>query len=199
MKDKRGSLLIISGASGVGKSTVIAEVLKARPNIYFSVSWTTRPPRTGEVDGVDYHFTDRDGFNERIQAGDFLEYAEYVGNYYGTSKSIVESHLEQGEDVLLDIEVQGAAQIRRNSPEATMVFMIPPSYEVLEARLRARGSDSERKVQGRLDRAREEMRDLSDYDYIVVNDKVEHAAEEIMAIFTAERCRKERRIHLTNW
>jgi len=195
MTDKKGSLIVISGASGVGKSTVISQVLKRRENIYFSVSWTTRPPRAGEVDGVSYHFTDREGFEERIQKGDFLEYAEYVGNYYGTSRSLVADHLNQGQDVLLDIEVQGAAQVKRNCPEAILVFVLPPSFEALEKRLRARGTDDESKILGRLQRAKEEAREISGYDYIIVNDQVETAADELLAILTAEGCRREKRIN----
>lgn len=196
MNKNRGNLIVISGASGVGKSSVIAEVLKRRDNIYFSVSWTTRPPRTGEVDGINYHFTDRDGFEKRITEGDFLEYAQYVGNFYGTSRSLVEEKLQAGQDVLLDIEVQGAEQVKVNCPEAILLFVIPPSFEELEKRLRLRGTDDEGKILGRLTRAREEMREIERYDYIIVNDTIETAAEEVLSILTAERCRVNKRIAL---
>lgn len=196
MNKNRGNLIVISGASGVGKSSVIAEVLKRRDNIYFSVSWTTRSPRTGEVDGINYHFTDRDGFEKRITEGDFLEYAQYVGNFYGTSRSLVEEKLQAGQDVLLDIEVQGAEQVKVNCPEAILLFVIPPSFEELEKRLRLRGTDDEGKILGRLTRAREEMREIERYDYIIVNDTIETAAEEVLSILTAERCRVNKRIAL---
>ena len=197
MNTNRGSLIVISGASGVGKSSVISEVLKRRDNIYFSVSWTTRLPRAGEVDGVNYHFTDREGFEKRIMEGDFLEYAQYVGNFYGTSRSLVEEKLNAGQDVLLDIEVQGAEQVKVNCPEAVLLFVIPPSFEELEMRLRSRGTDDEEKILGRLTRAREEMREIERYDYIIVNDTIETAAEEVISILTAERCRMKKRIALT--
>lgn len=197
MSQEKGSLLVISGASGVGKSTVIAELLRRRTQLYFSVSWTTRAPRPGEVDGVNYHFTDRADFEARIAAGDFLEHAAYVDNYYGTARSQVKQKRAEGFDVLLDIEVQGAAQVKQNSPDAVTVFIVPPSFEELEKRLRDRGTDSEEKIRGRLARAREEVREARGYDYIVVNDRVERAVEELLAILTAEGCRTKRRIHLT--
>ena len=193
----RGSLYVISGASGVGKSTIIAKFLADHPEIYFSVSCTTRAPREGEADGVSYHFIAREEFERRIAADDFLEYAQYVGNYYGTSGQIVEEKLAAGTDVLLDIEVQGAQKVKDKSPEATLIFIIPPSFEELRRRLRARGTDSEEKIQDRLERAREEYEKLDNYRYIVVNDRVEVAAAELEAIITAERCRVFRRKHLT--
>lgn len=196
MSEYKGSLIVISGASGVGKSTVIAELLKRSKDIYFSVSWTTRPARTGEVDGVNYHFTDRGKFEEMIRQGEFLEHAEYVGNYYGTSRKTVEEKLSQGQDVLLDIEVQGAGKVKEKWPSAILVFIIPPSFEELEQRLRARKTDDEKKILGRLQRAREEYQEITHYDYIVINDQVQIASNEIEAIITAERCRVSKRMNL---
>ncbi len=185
----KGTLLVLSGSSGVGKSTIIAQVLEQRPELYFSVSCTTRAPRPGEVDGVNYTFISREEFQARIERGEFLEYAEYVGNYYGTSMTVIREKLEQGVDVLLDIEVQGAAKVRERLPDAASVFIVPPSFEELAQRLRGRGTDSEEKIQKRLETARREAND------IVVNDTVDHAAQEVLAILTAQGCRKERRIH----
>ena len=192
----RGSLIVISGASGVGKSTVIAKVLESCQDVYFSVSCTTRPPRAGEVDGVNYHFISRAEFEERVGRGEFLEYAEYVGNYYGTSRNIVEEQIGRGIDVILDIEVQGATQVKDNWPEARAIFIVPPSFEELARRLRARKTESEEKIAGRLQRAREEYKEIPRYDYIVINDKLEKAAEELQAVLIAERCRMVKRIEL---
>ena len=191
----KGTLLVLSGSSGVGKGTIIAQVLEKRPELYLSVSCTTRAPRPGEVDGVNYYFISREAFQTRIERGEFLEYAEYVGNYYGTSMTVIREKLEKGVDVLLEIEVQGAAKVRERMPEAVSVFIVPPSFEELAQRLRGRGTDSEEKIQKRLETARREAKEIKNYDYIVVNDTVDHAAQEVLAILTAQGCRKERRIH----
>ncbi len=193
---KKGTLIVLSGFSGVGKGTVIAQVRARRPDIYYSISFTTRAPREGEQDGVNYYYISRDAFQARIERGEFLEYAEYVGNYYGTSMQIIRDKLNQGLDVLLEIEVQGAATVREKMPESVSLFIAPPSFEELSRRLRQRGTDSEEKIQKRLEMARREVKEVEKYDYIVINDTVEQAATEVIAILTAEDCRKEKRLHL---
>ncbi len=195
-KKERGRLTVLSGPSGVGKGTVIAELLGQRKDIYFSVSFTTRAPRVGEADGVNYNFVDRAEFERMIAAGELLEHAEYVGNYYGTSMRVIEEKLAAGVDVLLDIEVQGAAKVRARCPEAALIFIIPPSFEELERRLRGRNTDSEEVIAGRLQKAREEYRQIPSYDYLVVNDSVSEAAGEIISVLTAEACRTRNRLHL---
>ena len=175
---------------------MIAELLGQRKDIYFSVSFTTRAPRVGEADGVNYNFVDRAEFERMIAAGELLEHAEYVGNYYGTSMRVIEEKLAAGVDVLLDIEVQGAAKVRARCPEAALIFIIPPSFEELERRLRGRNTDSEEVITGRLQKAREEYRQIPSYDYLVVNDSVSEAAGEIISILTAEACRTRNRLHL---
>ena len=196
-KKQKGQLIVLSGPSGVGKSTVIAELLSERADIHFSVSFTTRAPRVGEEDGVNYNFVDRAEFERMIAAGELLEYAEYVGNYYGTSMKVIRDKLDQGVDVLLDIEVQGAAKVREKCPDAVLIFIIPPSFEELSRRLHGRNTDDEDVIEGRLQKAREEDKEIRHYDYLVVNDKVPAAAAEIMAILLAEDCRVRNRKHLT--
>lgn len=193
---RKGTLVVVSGFSGAGKGTVLAQVLTKRPDLYFSVSFTTRAPRQKEQDGVNYHFITREEFQDRIDRGEFLEYAEYVGNYYGTSMQVIREKLEQGIDVILEIEIQGAAKVREKLPEAVSLFLVPPSFEELSRRLYARGTDSEETIRKRLETARREVKEIVNYDYIVVNDTVDRAVEEILAILTAEGCRKERRLHL---
>lgn len=196
-KKKKGTLIVLSGPSGVGKSTVIAELLSERKDIYFSVSFTTRQPRPGEVDGVNYNFVTRPEFERMIRDNELLEYAEYVGNYYGTSLKVIRDRLNRGQDVLLDIEVQGAATVKAKCPEAVLIFILPPSLEELAHRLQARSTDPEDVIVKRLKRAREECSEIGRYDYLVVNDSVIAAVSEIISILTAEGCRVKNRGYLT--
>ena len=196
MKKDRGELIVLSGPSGVGKSTVISELLSSRRDIHFSVSFTTRQPRTGEEDGVNYNFVSREEFQRMIANQELLEYAEYVGNYYGTSLKVIREQLDRGVDVLLDIEVQGAAKVRERCPEAVLIFLIPPSFEELSRRLHRRNTDQEEVIQRRLEKARQECRECVNYDYLVVNDTVVSAAGAIGAILQSEQCRTGKRLHL---
>ena len=193
---KKGKTFIISGPSGVGKSTVLSALLEKRPNLYFSVSATTRDPRPGELDGIHYHFMDVDSFRKWIAMDQFLEYAEYVGNFYGTPKRFVDEAMEQGKDVILDIEIQGANQICAKRPETVRIFIAPPSWVELERRLTARGTDSQEVIQSRLLRAKVEFQTAHTYDYFVINNTVEEAVEELNAIMTAEHCKPKERMEI---
>lgn len=195
---RTGKTFIISGPSGVGKSTVLSALFRGRDDLYFSVSATTRQPRIGERDGVDYHFISPDVFNDWIENGEFLEYAEYVSNFYGTPKRYVDEAMNEGKDVILDIEIQGAQQVYAQRPDVVRIFIAPPSWEELERRLTARGTDTPEKIQRRLLRAKVEVQTAGNYDYFVVNDTVEKAVEELRAIMLAEHCRPAERMELLN-
>ena len=192
MKD-RGILIVLSGPSGSGKSTAMAELLHRRDNYYFSISATTRDPRPGEQDGVNYWFVTRERFEQMVRRDELLEHAEYVGNCYGTPAGPIDEALDQGKDVLLDIEVQGAMQIRSRRTDAVLIFMVPPSYEELSRRLNSRGDTPPDKIKARLETALRELHLAPEYDYIVVSETVDGVADEIEAIIDAEKCRAQRR------
>ncbi len=193
---RRGKTFIICGPSGVGKGTVVARLLASDPTLYFSVSATTRAPRNGEVDGVHYHFLSREQFQQWIAEDAFLEHAEFVGNYYGTPKKYVDAAMEQGRDVLLDIEIQGAEQVHRQRPEVVRIYVAPPSWAELERRLIGRGTEDMEKVRSRLERGKQEFAAASSFDYFVINDTVDNAVTEIRAIMLAEHCRPDERVEM---
>jgi len=186
-----GILFIISAPSGSGKSTLVSQLLTLVECIDFSISWTTRPPRGSETDGREYHFTTRENFQRMIAAGDFLEWAEVFGNFYGTAASALAQARDRGHDLLLDIDVQGALQVMRKLPEAVSIFVLPPSPQVLEMRLRNRSQAEhmtiESVIERRLREAREELKHLPSYRYALVNDVLDQAATELRAIVLAER------------
>ena len=187
--NEKGKLLVISGPSGAGKSTVVSKAIEGRTDICFSTSVTTRSPRPGEVHGREYFFVDFERFREMVERDELLEHAEYVANRYGTPRFYVEQRLMEGMNVLLDIEVQGARQVRKKMPEAVLIFIAPPSMEELERRLRGRGTDTEDAIEGRLIRAKQEFQEADFYDYLIVNDDLEKAASRLNAIIEAEHCR----------
>lgn len=184
-----GTLYIVTAPSGAGKTTLVHAVLEREPGLALSVSYTTRPPRPGEIDGRDYRFIDREEFLRLRDRGELLEWAEVHGNYYGTSRTWIETQLQQDRDVLLEIDWQGARQVRRIFPHAVSVFILPPSLEALEARLRGRGTDSEATIARRLAAAREEMRHVEEFDYVIINDRLERAIDELTAVVRAARLR----------
>ena len=186
---EKGKLLVISGPSGAGKSTVVFKAIEGRSDVCFSTSVTTRAPRPGEVDGREYFFIDFKRFHEMVENDELLEHAEYVTNCYGTPRAYVEQRLNEGMNVVLDIEVLGARQVRKKMPGAVLIFIAPPSLIELERRLRGRGTDTEEAILGRLTRARQEYQEADFYDYLIVNDDVEKAAKQLSAIIEAEHCR----------
>ena len=178
---------IVSAPSGSGKSTLVNELFKVVSGLMFSVSYTTRPPRGSEQNGKEYFFVSRKEFEDMINAGEFLEYADVFGNYYGTARRFLREAEAAKSDLLLDIDVQGAAQVKKKMPDAVSIFILPPGREKLEWRLRHRGLDSEAVIRRRLDTARREIENYSKYDYILVNDRLEQSTDELRAIVLAER------------
>jgi guanylate kinase len=191
----KGLLIVLSGPSGVGKGTVCASLRRKMPDLVYSVSATTRAPRSGEQEGVNYFFKTKEQFQEMIARDALLEYAEYVGNYYGTPREFVEKTLNEGKDIILEIEVQGALKVKEKFPDGVFVFLLPPSLGELKQRIVGRGTESQDKIDHRLAVAVEEMNLLSRYDYAVVNDEIDCACARIQAIITAEHCRRERFLH----
>jgi guanylate kinase len=189
---ERGLLIVLSGPSGVGKGTVCAALRKRSSNLVYSISATTRKPRRNEVDGVHYFFKERAEFEKMIEENAFLEWAEYMGNYYGTPRKFVEDTLAQGRDVLLEIEVQGALQVKKKFPEGVFIFLAPPSMHELKQRIAMRGTETEEAMTGRLTVAEKEMALVREYDYSVVNDRVDLACKRILSIVEAEHCRVDR-------
>jgi|SRR5271157_539093 len=186
------TVFIISAPSGSGKSTLVHKLFDSMPGLMFSVSYTTRPPRGSEVDGASYRFVTREDFERRIANHEFLEHAEVFGNYYGTHRGILEEAQAQGKDLVLDIDVQGARQLKSQIPEAVTVFILAPSRQILETRLRDRGEDREEVIQRRLRDAAGEIRNYSAYDYVLINREVEESGAVLSAIVRAERVRRTR-------
>lgn len=186
---KKGSLFVMTGASGVGKDTIRHAALPDMDNIHYSISATTRAQREGEAHGKHYYFYDRDTFQNLIEKDALLEYAQYVDDFYGTPSQPIEDALQAGNDVLLEIELEGARKVKAKCPEAIMIFIAPPSLHELERRLRGRGTDSEEKIQKRLARAREEIRAVQEFDYVIVNDMLAEAVDNFQSIIKAERAR----------
>ncbi len=191
---RRGILFVLSGASGVGKGTVLRSVLLEDENLYFSVSWTTRAQRKGEVDGKDYHFVTRDDFEQEMKGIGFLEHAEFVGNLYGTPRRAVEKKLEAGIDVMLDVERIGALNVKRLVPDAVLIQLVPPNLSKLRQRLLKRGTDALEVIGRRLERAREDMNFYREFDFVIVNDDLSDAIRELQSVVTAERL-SSARIH----
>lgn len=185
---RKGTLLVLSGPSGSGKGTLVKEYTEKHDDVFVSVSATTRNPREGERYGVNYFFMTVDEFRQKIEENGFLEYAQFCENYYGTPRESVEQKLNEGCDVILEIDVQGALQVKENCPDAVLVFTAPPSYQILRERLIGRGTESMEVIEKRLSAAAEELSQAEKYDYIIINDKIDVAAEELGAIFTSAKC-----------
>lgn len=192
MFKRKGILFVLSGPSGVGKGTVRKALFKKDTSLKYSISMTTRAMRPGEKEGIDYFYRSKETFESMIKQDQLLEYAEYVGNYYGTPRQYVTEQLERGNDVFLEIEVQGALQVKENFPEGVFIFLSPPSLDELKNRIVSRGTETESLVINRLNAAKEEIDMMDAYDYVVVNDHVAHAVEHVQAIVISEHCKRER-------
>jgi len=189
---RKGLLIVLSGPSGVGKGTVCSVLRQKMPELVYSVSATTRPPRQGEMDGINYFFKSREQFQDMIARDALLEYAEYVGNYYGTPRDFVEQTINAGKDIILEIEVQGALKVKEKFPGGVFIFLMPPSLAELKQRITGRGTETQATIDHRMSVAREEIALLRHYDYAVVNDEIDAACHRIQSIVVAEHCRRER-------
>ena len=192
MRDPGRFVIVVSAPSGAGKTSLCGEAVRRIPGLVHSISFTTRPPRSHEVNGRDYHFVDEATFQGMVESGDFAEWASVHGHLYGTSKRLLQAHMAAGKDVILDVDVQGAAQLRRGYPEGVFVFILPPSWDMLEERLRARRSDAPEEIERRLKKARDEIRSFKEYDYVIINDVLERVVGDLCAIIVGERCRSFR-------
>jgi guanylate kinase len=189
-----GNLFIVSAPSGAGKTSLVSALLAGNPEIDLSISYTSRPPRPGEVDGKDYHFVSRETFLAMVKHGDFLESAEVYGNLYGTSQSWIKAEIAKGRDILLEIDWQGAAQVRRIFPECIGIFILPPSLQALEDRLKARKQDSAEVIARRIASAKEDVAHVAEFDYVIINDKLDEALRQLGAIVTAAGLRRNRQL-----
>ncbi|SHN73068.1 guanylate kinase [Desulfitobacterium chlororespirans] len=193
MEQNHGLLIVLSGPSGAGKGTLCQELLRQMPQVKYSVSATTRQPRPGEVDGLHYYFRSREEFQTMIEQDQLLEWAEFCGNYYGTPQFAVEQALQAGNDVILEIEIQGALQVKQRFPQGVFIFVVPPSMDELSQRIHKRGTESEEVIQKRLQTAARELEYVSEYDYVVVNDEIPLAVDKLKSILLAEKCRVKRK------
>jgi guanylate kinase len=193
-----GLLVVISAPSGTGKGTLLGVLEKINPNVRFSISATTRKPRKGEIDGKNYFFKTIEEFNEMVKAGELIEWVEYCGNYYGTPKSYITDSLEQGYDVILEIEVEGAVKIKEHYPDCVLIFVLPPSFVELRNRIEKRGTESPDSIGKRTEKAKEEIKHIKRYDYVVINENVEKAVNDINTILKAEKLKTGRNTNIIN-
>lgn len=187
LKLEKGIIFVVSGPSGVGKTTVCSKLVQECVNVTHSISTTTRKPRDGEEDGKEYKFIDKEKFREKIKRSEFAEWAKVLDNYYGTEYQLLEENIKKGKDIILSIDVQGAASIKKYYPESVLIFLLPPSMKELAVRLGERGSENEKEVKKRLELANKEIEELGNYDYVLVNEKIDTAVDNIRSIITAER------------
>ncbi len=203
LKKKQGLILVISAPAGAGKTTLCKRLLQAFPSFTYSVSFTTRPPRKNEIEGVDYYFVSREEFEKMIGEQTFLEWAEVHGQFYGTSAKLLDRAIEGEKDVFLEVDVKGGKKIKERYPEAILIFLLPPSWEELAKRLKSRATENDEKAKQRLIRAKEEVKFLCFYDYFIINDDINKALQDLLTIINAERCRvnrisKTRLLKITN-